>query len=305
MDVLVAYPEGLFPRPGAGKERYSPGRTITATGIQPMTDTSVRTSFDKRGIATLTLDRQHKHNAFDDGVIGELRHAFRALREDESVRVVVLRGAGKHFSAGGDIASMQRMADYDYGHNLQDAEQLAGMLQDLYSLPMPTIAVVQGAAYGGAVGLVSCCDMAVASERARFALSEVRIGLIPATIGPYVVRAIGARAASRYMLSGEVIDSDTALRLGLVSEICGHGELEERAAALIDELLAGGPEAQRAAKDLIRSVAGTELTPQLIEDTCARIAHIRVSEEGQEGLSAFLEKRAPAWRQTTRAEPED
>ncbi|HBO11538.1 MAG TPA: gamma-carboxygeranoyl-CoA hydratase [Halieaceae bacterium] len=261
-----------------------------------MTETSVRTSIDNRGIATITLDRQDKHNAFDDGVICELREAFQGLRENDRVRVVVLRGAGKHFSAGGDLAWMRRMAEYDYGHNMEDAEQLAGMLQDLYRLPMPTVAVVQGAAFGGAVGLVSCCDMALAGERARFALSEVRIGLIPASIGPYVVRAIGERAASRYMLTGEAFDAATALRLGLVSEACADDELEARTAALVDELLAGGPAAQRAAKDLVRSVAGAALTPALIEDTCARIAHIRVSEEGQEGLSAFLEKRAPAWR---------
>jgi methylglutaconyl-CoA hydratase len=264
-----------------------------------MAEKTVTTNIDERGIATVTLDRQDKHNAFDDVMIGELRDAFKALRKDASVRVVVLRGAGKHFSAGGDLAWMRRMAEYDYGHNMKDAEELAGMLQDLYRLPMPTVAVVQGAAFGGAVGLVSCCDMAVAGERARFALSEVRIGLIPATIGPYVVRAIGERAASRYMLTGEAFDAATALRLGLVSETCADDELEARAAALVDELLVGGPAAQRAAKDLVRSVAGASLSPALIEDTCARIAHIRVSEEGQEGLSAFLEKRAPAWRGAT------
>jgi methylglutaconyl-CoA hydratase len=261
-----------------------------------MTETSVTTTIDERGIATVTLDRQDKHNAFDDEVIGELRDAFKALRKDDRVRVVVLRGAGKHFSAGGDLAWMRRMAEYDYGHNMKDAEELAGMLQDLYRLPMPTVAVVQGAAFGGAVGLVSCCDMAVASERARFALSEVRIGLIPATIGPYVVKAIGERAASRYMLTGEAFDAATALQLGLVSETCAAEHLDAHASALVDELLLGGPAAQRAAKDLVRSVAGAELSPSLIEDTCARIAHIRVSEEGQEGLSAFLEKRDPAWR---------
>ena len=264
-----------------------------------MTNTTVTTKIDERGIASVTLDRQDKHNAFDDGVISELRDAFKALRADESVRVVVLRGAGKHFSAGGDLAWMRRMAEYDYGHNMKDAEELAGMLQDLYRLPMPTVAVVQGAAFGGAVGLVSCCDMAIAAERARFALSEVRIGLIPATIGPYVVRAIGERAASRYMLTGEAFDAGTALRLGLVNETCADDDLEGRAAALTDELLMGGPQAQRAAKDLVRSVTGAEMNSALIEDTCARIAHIRVSEEGQEGLSAFLEKRAPAWRGPT------
>lgn len=264
-----------------------------------MTEKTVTTNIDARGIATVTLDRQDRHNAFDDGVIGELREAFRSLRKNDRVRVVILRGAGKHFSAGGDLAWMRRMAEYDYGHNMADAEQLAGMLHDLYRLPMPTVAVVQGAAFGGAVGLVSCCDMAVASERARFALSEVRIGLIPATIGPYVVKAIGERAASRYMLTGEAFDAATALRLGLVSETCAAEHLDAHADALVNELLQGGPQAQRAAKDLVRGVAGAKLTPALIEDTCARIAHIRVSEEGQEGLSAFLEKREPAWRGPT------
>ena len=268
-----------------------------------MTDSNVKTDIDERGIATVTLDRQDKHNAFDDGVIGELRDAFRALRDNDSVRVVVLRGAGKHFSAGGDIAWMRRMAGYDYGHNMKDAEELAGMLQDLYRLPMPTVAVVQGAAFGGAVGLVSCCDMAVASERARFALSEVRIGLIPATIGPYVVRAIGERAASRYMLTGEAFTAVTALQLGLLSETCDEDELEARTAALVDELLMGGPQAQRAAKDLVRGVAGAKLTPALIEDTCARIAHVRVSEEGQEGTVGLSREACACLARGRRAGP--
>ena len=160
-----------------------------------MTDNTVTTNIDHRGVATISMNRPQKHNAFDDAVIAALRAAFDAIASNDDVRVVVLAAEGKSFSAGGDLGWMKRMAEYDYDDNLADARLLAGMLEALYGLPQPTIARVQGAAYGGAVGLVSCCDMAVASERASFALSEVKIGLVPATISPYVIRAIGERAA--------------------------------------------------------------------------------------------------------------
>jgi methylglutaconyl-CoA hydratase len=259
--------------------------------------TTVLTTTDHRGVATVTLNNPAKHNAFDDAMISALRLAFDQLRERDDIRVVVLRSDGKHFSAGADLDYMKRMATYDYGHNLHDAEMLAGMLRALYELPQPTIARIQGASLGGAVGLVSCCDMAVATRGASFALSEVKIGLVPATISPYVLRAIGERAARRYFLTGERFDAHRALELGLISEVADEESLDADVDMLVNALLANGPEAVRAAKDLIANVAGEPLTTELVEDTCARIAHIRVSREGQEGLSAFLEKRTPNWQE--------
>ena len=261
-----------------------------------MDNNTVQLLINHRGVATVTLNRPDKHKAFDDAIIAEQRRACDELADREDVRVVVLASEGKSFSAGADLGWMQRMAEYDYGHNMKDAEQLAGMLKALFDMPQPTIARVQGAAFGGAVGLVSCCDMAVGTPRASFALSEVKIGLIPATISPYVVSAIGERAARRFFTTGERFDADTALRLGLLSEIVDEDELDSGVSRLVEAILANGPLAVRAAKDLVGSVAGKTLDHALIEDTCARIAHIRVSEEGQEGLKAFLQKRAPAWQ---------
>lgn len=256
---------------------------------------TVNTEVDPRGGATVTLNRPEKHNAFDDAIIAELREAFDALAQRNDVRVVILASRGKNFSAGADLGWMKRMAEYDFEHNLKDAQLLAGMLKSLYDLPQPTIARVQGAALGGAVGLVSCCDMAVATERASFSLSEVKIGLIPATISPYVIKAIGERAARRYFTTAERFSAAEAHRIGLVSECVDEDQLDSTVAALVDAILANGPEAVRAAKDLVVSVADREISADVIEDTCVRIAHIRVSEEGQEGLGAFLAKRSPNW----------
>ncbi len=248
-----------------------------------------------RGVATVTLNRPEKHNAFDDAVIAELRSAFDDLAGRDEVRVVVLASQGKSFSAGADLGWMKRMAEYDYDDNHRDAQALAGMLQALAALPQPTIARVQGAAYGGAVGLVSCCDMAVASEAASFCLSEVKIGLIPATISPYVIRAMGERAARRYFTTAERFDAAEAQRIGLVSEVAAADTLDESVEGLVSILLQNGPLAVRASKALVVDFAGREISPELIEDSCGRIARIRVSEEGQEGLAAFLNKRKPAW----------
>ena len=243
----------------------------------------------------MTLNRPEKHNAFDDSIIAELREAFDALAKNDNVRVVVLASRGKSFSAGADLGWMKRMAEYDFGHNLKDAELLAGMLKSLHDLPQPTIARVQGAAFGGAVGLVSCADMAVGSTRASFSLSEVKIGLMPATISPYVIKAIGERASRRYFTTAERFDASEAHRIGLLSEVVEEDQLDAAVESLISTLLANGPEAVRATKDLINGVAGKEINAEVIEDTCARIAHIRVSEEGQEGLGAYLDKRKPNW----------
>ena len=260
-----------------------------------MSQDAVTTDIDPRGVATVTLNREDKHNAFDDAMIAALRAIFDDLAGDDTVRVVVLASTGRNFSAGADLGWMQRMAEYDYNHNLADARLLAGMLRSLHELPQPTIARVQGAAFGGGVGLVSCCDMAVATERASFCLSEVKIGLVPATISPFVVRAMGERACRRYFTTAERFDAARALALGLVSEVVAEAELDAAVEALIRSILGNGPQAVRDAKHLVADIAGREITDALVESTCERIAHIRVSPEGQEGLGAFLNKRPPAW----------
>ncbi|KAA1188814.1 enoyl-CoA hydratase/isomerase family protein [Pseudohalioglobus sediminis] len=260
-----------------------------------MKQTAVMTGIDSRGVATVTLDRAEKHNAFDDAMIAELREVFDSLAQQDEVRVVVLASAGKSFSAGADLAWMKRMAEYDHSHNLADARLLAGMLKSLFELPQPTVARVQGAAFGGAVGLVSCCDMAVASERASFSLSEVKIGLIPATISPFVVRAMGERACRRYFTTGERFGAVRARELGLVSEVVDGEALDATVDQIVTSLLGNGPLAVRQAKQLVSDIAGREISDTLVEDTCERIAQIRVSPEGQEGLAAFLNKRPPAW----------
>lgn len=260
-----------------------------------MSEATVNTTCDDRGVARVTLCRPEKHNAFDDLIIAELRAAFDDLARNDAVRAVVLASEGKNFSAGADLGWMKHMAEYDYQHNLEDARLLAGMLKALNDLPQPTIALVQGAAFGGAVGLVSCCDMAVASTRASFCLSEVKIGLVPATISPYVIKAIGERAAKRYFTTAERFDSAQAQRLGLVSEVAPGEELEQVLESLLSALLANGPLAVRESKRLVTDFAGKDITAEVVEQSCERIACIRVSDEGQEGLGAFLQKRKPAW----------
>ncbi len=247
------------------------------------------------GVATVTLNQPEKHNAFDDAIIDQLTTAFKKIDADDSVRVMVLSANGKSFSAGADLAWMKRMAGYTQEENLNDARALATMLNTLNSLCKPTIARVQGAAFGGAVGLVSCCDMAVASERASFCLSEVRIGLIPATISPYVIEAIGSRAARRYFMTAERFNAHTARKLGLVSEVTEETKLDSCINDLIKNLLANGPQAISEAKRLVADVANAQIDQRLIDETSQRIASIRTSEEGQEGLNAFLEKRAANW----------
>ena len=257
--------------------------------------TAILLDIDNRGVATVTLDNAGKHNAFDDAIIAELDRQFAALADNTEVRIVVLAAEGRSFSAGADLGWMQRMAGYSYEQNLRDANALAEMLRKLNFMPQPTIARVQGAAFGGAVGLVSCCDMAVAATRASFCLSEVKIGLIPATISPYVINAIGQRAARRLFTTAERFDAQTAQQLNLVSKVVDEEDLDSELNGLIDSLLANSPQAVRQAKQLVFGVAGKAITPDLIEHTSEQIAAIRVSAEGQEGLTAFLEKRKPSW----------
>ncbi len=262
-----------------------------------MNDQTVKTQITPRGVATITLNRPEKHNAFNDESIAELRHSFDELAGRDDVRVVVMAAEGKSFSAGADLGWMKHVAQYDYHDNLDDARLLADMLKALHDLPQPTIARVQGAAFGGAVGLISCCDMAVASERASFSLSEVKIGLVPATISPYVIKAIGERAARRYFTTAERFSAREAHRLGLISEVVPEEALDDTLESLVGALLQNGPSAVRQAKQLIHDMAGHAITPAMVEGTCELIARIRTSEEGQEGLGAFLEKREPAWMQ--------
>jgi methylglutaconyl-CoA hydratase len=250
---------------------------------------------DSRGIATITLNRAEQHNAFDDVMIAELNQALDTINEDEKVRLLILRAAGKSFSAGADLNWMRRMADYSYQQNHDDAMQLARLMKTLNGLCKPVIGLIQGASFGGGVGLVACCDIAIASDRAKFCLSEVRLGLIPAVISPYVIAAMGERACRRYFTTAERFDANEACRLGLVHQVVAGENLESALQKIIDEILLGGPAAQAAAKDLVLNVTRRRIDTDLIEDTADRIARIRASEEGREGLNAFIQKRQPDW----------
>ncbi|MBE1298957.1 MAG: gamma-carboxygeranoyl-CoA hydratase [Alteromonadaceae bacterium] len=257
---------------------------------------SVLYSVDDRGVATVTLNRPEKHNAFDDALIKELTNIFKQVGEDKNVRAMILAANGKSFCAGADANWMRRMSEYSFDQNVADANALANMLWELNYLPKPTIARVQGAAFGGAIGLIACCDMAVGSKLSKFCLSEVKLGLIPATISPYVIAAMGARVARRYFTTAEVFSARRARRLGLLSETVTEEELDDTINDLIEHILKNGPHATAAAKQLIFDVCDQPAEEELLEKTSLRIATIRVSEEGQEGLRAFLEKRSPSWR---------
>jgi methylglutaconyl-CoA hydratase len=246
------------------------------------------------GIATVTLNRPDVRNAFDDVLISSLTGVLKQIEDDEAVRVLVLAGAGTAFCAGADLNWMKRMAGYGYEQNLADARALAAMLKTLDRLSKPTVARVQGPAFAGGTGLVAACDIAVGSTEAVFALTEVKIGLSPATISPYVIRAIGARAARRYFLTGERFDAEEGHRLGLLSLLVPPGGLDAAVEGVARHLVQGGPVAMRKIKDLIRTVSGP-IADALVDDTAQRIAEIRVSPEGREGIASFLEKRKPAW----------
>ncbi|MFQ3247150.1 MAG: methylglutaconyl-CoA hydratase [Arenicella sp.] len=254
---------------------------------------------DLRGVATVTLNNPEKHNAFDDVIIAQLTSLFTQINQDQNVKLMVLAANGKNFSAGGDLNWMKRMVDFSYQENLADARKLAVMLQTLNTLSIPTIARVQGAAYGGAVGLASCCDMVVASDNASFCLSEVKVGIAPATISPYVIAAIGARACRRYFLTAERFSADTARSLGLVSEVTALEQLDDILEKFIVALLANSPNAIKISKQLISQVAHCSVDEQLMNETSDVIARLRASEQGQEGLNAFFEKRAPSWQQNS------
>lgn len=247
-------------------------------------------------VATVWMNRPELHNAMNEHLIGDLTAAFRDLNHDDSVRVIVLAGRGKSFSAGADLDWMRRAAGYSEAQNLEDAGKLAAMLKGIYRSKKPVIARIHGAAMAGGTGLTAVCDIAIATPAAKFALTEVRLGLIPATIGPYVADAIGWRQARRYFLSAERIDAATAERIGLVHEVVDEAALDERVAAVAAELAKGGPHALSAAKDLLGCLRdGSPQDDELLSDTAHRIAAIRVTEEAREGLAAFFDKRPPRW----------
>jgi methylglutaconyl-CoA hydratase len=247
------------------------------------------------GVVRLTLSRPAIHNAFDDRQIAELTAAFGDLAGDDTVRAIVLTGAGKSFSAGADLNWMRRTTTYGEAENLRDANALAALMKALYELPQPTVARVNGAALGGGTGLVACCDIVVAGEDALFGTTEVRLGIMPAVIGPYVIAAIGARQARRLMLTGERITAQDAARIGLVHEVVAADQLDAAVERIVGDLLKGGPRASAAAKRLVHDLAGRPIDQELIDETARRIAALRATPEAREGLSAFLEKRRPGW----------
>ncbi len=251
---------------------------------------------DDRGVASITLNRPAVHNAFDDDVITKLIGCLETIESNTAARVAVISSNGKHFSAGADLNWMKRMAELDYEGNVADAAQLAHLMSTLDQLRVPVLSVVQGAAYAGALGLLCCSDMTLASERAVFCVSEVKIGLSPAVISPYVVAVIGERAARRYFLSAEVFDVHEAARLNLVQRVVPEEELGASRDGIVDNWLNMSPQALTETKKLIRRVSRRPLDDDTIRYTQELIAAIRVSEEGQEGLSSFFEKRPPNWQ---------
>lgn len=255
----------------------------------------VLSQVDADGNATVMLNRPEVHNAFDPEMVDALTAALRKLEATPKVRAVVVTGAGKNFCAGADIEHMKRSARFSREQNLENARATAKMLHTLYTLEKPTIACVRGAARGGGVGLVAACDIAIAERGATFRLSEVKLGIIPAMISPYVVAAMGRHHAHRFMLSGEEFDSAEAFRIGLVHDICEEPELNALVGRMLAHLYSSGPNAIVAIKKMIPQVAGSRIDEALLEMTAQRIAEIRTTPEAQEGLSAFLEKRKASW----------
>jgi methylglutaconyl-CoA hydratase len=246
-------------------------------------------------VARLRLDRPDVHNAFDAGLIGDLTSALQAIGADDGVRVVVLEGAGTSFSAGADLQWMRGMASASEAENRDDALALARLMRTLDGLPKPTIARVHGAAFGGGVGLVACCDIAIGVPGAKFGLTESRLGLLPAVISPYVVQAIGARQARRWFATAEIFDAAEALRIGLLHQVVAADQLDAAVLRQVDLLAKAGPVATASAKSLVRDIAKAGDPTQVDEANADLIARLRVSPEGQEGIAAFLEKRKPAW----------
>ena len=247
------------------------------------------------GVATLTLNRPDVRNAFDEELIAALTQRFTELGQRDDVLCIVLAAEGAAFCAGADLNWMRRMADYSHAENIADAATLAAMLRVIHDCPRPTIARVQGDVYAGGMGLVAACDMAVSVDTANFCLSEVRLGLLPATISPYVIAAIGARAAQRYFLTAERFDAQEAHRVGLLHEVVKPDALDAKIAGITQALRSASPLAVRACKKLVQEVAGLPLTDELVALTIRAIADSRASEQGREGVQSFLQKRKPNW----------
>ena len=248
------------------------------------------------GVATVWMNRAEAHNAFNETLIGELTRAFDTLGHDAAVRAIVLAGRGKSFSAGADLEWMKRAAGYSDEENRRDARKLAKMFATIHQLPKPTVARVHGAAMGGGVGLTAAVDIVIASTLASFATTEVKLGLIPSVISPYVIAAIGQRQAHRYFLTAERFDAAEAHQIGLVHLVCEPDKLDDKVAMVTETLTANSPMAQAAAKDLIFNVADRPISDVLIEDTAQRIAKSRATVQAKEGIAAFLEKRKPRWQ---------
>ena len=263
-----------------------------------MNDQHVIFDISSTGLATITLNRPDVHNAFNDAIIERLIAAIDTCHNHEDVRVVLLQSTGKNFSAGADLNWMKSMAALNHEENKRDAAGLASLMEKLYRLDKPVVTRVQGKSFGGALGLIACSDIVVATDNASFCLSEVRIGLVPAVISPYVVRAMGQRLASRYFLTAETFDAQQAHAFGLVHEVCAEDALEDTVNDLLSKLLNNGPQAVAKAKALVQYVAENQIDAVTIHHTTELIADIRVSAQGQEGLGAFLEKRKPNWTQS-------
>jgi methylglutaconyl-CoA hydratase len=246
-------------------------------------------------VATITLNRPHLRNAFNEEAIADLTMAFDQVSQDTQVRAIVLAAKGPAFCAGADLHWMKKMAGYSAAENEADALRLADMLRTIYFSPKPVVARVQGDCYAGGMGLVAACDIVVASEGAQFCLSEVKLGLIPATISPYVIKAMGEQAARRWFLTAERFDAREAHRLGLAHEVVPLERLDASVDAIVAALVANSPNAVREAKKLVRDIAGLPIDDALLADTAGRIAAIRASGEGREGVASFLEKRKPSW----------
>lgn len=257
--------------------------------------TTLISSKDEQGVGVIQLNRPDVHNAFDDVLIRELTESLGEFERDDSIRAVLLKSSGKSFSAGADLNWMKRMAEYGWTENYQDSLALATLMQTLANMSKPTIGVIQGAAFGGGVGLVACCDIALASTSAIFCLSEVRLGLIPAVISPYVIAAIGARAARRYFVTAERFDAQVALRLGLVHELFAAENLDDAAAQMAKAIANNGPKAVVEAMRLIDKVSIAPIDEDMVRYTASKIADLRATAEGREGVAAFLEKREPNW----------
>ena len=257
---------------------------------------------NKNGVAKITLNRPELHNAFDDLVIKELTNAIYQINRDETIRILVLAATGKSFSAGADLNWMKRMAGYNWEENYQDSLKLAGLMQALYECEKTTIAIVQGAAFGGGVGLVACCDIVLASDKAIFCLSEVKLGLIPSVISPYVVKAIGERNSKRFFATAEKFSAAEAKNIQLIHKVFAHDELINQAQDYVNRVLANGPRAMVHSKRLVNYVYNQPITEELVRETAHRISDIRATSEGKEGVASFLEKRPADWNASNKSE---